>query len=171
MAEIEKQGFSKPTPIQVSQLVTFSHDNPVLMHVLPTATVPELAYSHARIWYGWNCSGELHYLTHCILHLLHHHLRTNLDWYWQNSGFSLTLFDSHRRTSKVHTHYALQRDSFLFCVICHRPMSERGGPSALMLSPTRELALQIEQEVMKYSYKGIKRYLPHSNLYIMLNFL
>ena len=37
------------------------------------------------------------------------------------------------------------------------PMSERGGPSALVLSPTRELALQIEQEVKKYSYKGIKR--------------
>ena len=36
------------------------------------------------------------------------------------------------------------------------PRSERCGPTMLVLSPTRELALQIEDEVKKYSYKGIK---------------
>jgi len=38
------------------------------------------------------------------------------------------------------------------------PRSERGGPAMLVLSPTRELALQIEQECSKYQYKGFKRY-------------
>ncbi|XP_064386296.1 probable ATP-dependent RNA helicase DDX43 isoform X3 [Halichondria panicea] len=36
------------------------------------------------------------------------------------------------------------------------PMAERGGPTVLVLSPTRELALQIEKEAKKYSYKNIK---------------
>lgn len=36
------------------------------------------------------------------------------------------------------------------------PRSERKGPSILVLAPTRELVLQIESEVKKYSYKGIK---------------
>jgi len=31
------------------------------------------------------------------------------------------------------------------------------GPKALILSPTRELAIQIHQEVQKYSYRGIRR--------------
>ncbi|MCP4486045.1 MAG: hypothetical protein GY820_01795 [Gammaproteobacteria bacterium] len=34
---------------------------------------------------------------------------------------------------------------------------ERYGPSCLVMTPTRELALQIEREVRKYHYKGIKR--------------
>ncbi|NXI47360.1 DDX43 helicase, partial [Galbula dea] len=34
--------------------------------------------------------------------------------------------------------------------------SERGGPGMLVLAPTRELALQVEAECSKYSYKGIK---------------
>lgn len=34
------------------------------------------------------------------------------------------------------------------------PVAERGGPNVLILSPTRELALQIHTEVKKYSYKG-----------------
>ena len=33
---------------------------------------------------------------------------------------------------------------------------DRKGPTALILSPTRELAIQIEQEIKKYTYKGIK---------------
>ncbi|XP_025405946.1 probable ATP-dependent RNA helicase DDX43 [Sipha flava] len=36
------------------------------------------------------------------------------------------------------------------------PRNERKGPSVLVLAPTRELVLQIESEVKKYSYKGIK---------------
>ncbi|XP_017884968.1 probable ATP-dependent RNA helicase DDX43 [Ceratina calcarata] len=36
------------------------------------------------------------------------------------------------------------------------PRSERNGPNVLVMAPTRELALQIEREVNKYSYHGIK---------------
>merc|ERR1719510_1035179 len=36
------------------------------------------------------------------------------------------------------------------------PRSERGGPNVLVMCPTRELALQIEGEVKKYEYHGIK---------------
>ncbi|XP_071449475.1 probable ATP-dependent RNA helicase DDX43 [Hetaerina americana] len=35
------------------------------------------------------------------------------------------------------------------------PRSERGGPNVLVMAPTRELALQIEKEVKKYSYRDI----------------
>ena len=36
------------------------------------------------------------------------------------------------------------------------PRDQRGGPNVLVLCPTRELALQIETEVKKYFYRGIK---------------
>nr|XP_019943914.1 PREDICTED: probable ATP-dependent RNA helicase DDX43 [Paralichthys olivaceus] len=36
------------------------------------------------------------------------------------------------------------------------PRAERNGPGMLVLTPTRELALQIETECNKYSYKGYK---------------
>lgn len=36
------------------------------------------------------------------------------------------------------------------------PRDKRIGPNCLVLSPTRELAIQIEQEVKKINYKGIK---------------
>ncbi|XP_012540510.1 probable ATP-dependent RNA helicase DDX43 [Monomorium pharaonis] len=36
------------------------------------------------------------------------------------------------------------------------PRDERPGPNVLVMAPTRELALQIEKEVAKYSYHGIK---------------
>ena len=44
-----------------------------------------------------------------------------------------------------------------YCVF-HRPLDQRGGANVLILSPTRELAQQIHSEVIKYNYKGIKRY-------------
>jgi len=36
------------------------------------------------------------------------------------------------------------------------PRGQRGGPNVLVMSPTRELALQIAEEVRKYEYHGIK---------------
>ncbi|XP_064364740.1 probable ATP-dependent RNA helicase DDX43 isoform X5 [Dromaius novaehollandiae] len=36
------------------------------------------------------------------------------------------------------------------------PRDQRGGPGMLVLAPTRELALQVEAECAKYTYKGIK---------------
>ncbi|XP_036324102.1 probable ATP-dependent RNA helicase DDX43 [Rhagoletis pomonella] len=36
------------------------------------------------------------------------------------------------------------------------PRTQRGGPNVLVLAPTRELALQIEKEVNKYSFRGMK---------------
>lgn len=36
------------------------------------------------------------------------------------------------------------------------PRDQRAGPTVLILAPTRELALQINKEVSKYYYKGIK---------------
>ncbi|XP_023951126.2 probable ATP-dependent RNA helicase DDX43 [Bicyclus anynana] len=36
------------------------------------------------------------------------------------------------------------------------PRDQRAGPTVLVLAPTRELALQIEKEVSKYQYRGIK---------------
>ncbi|XP_016070883.1 PREDICTED: DEAD box protein 53, partial [Miniopterus natalensis] len=36
------------------------------------------------------------------------------------------------------------------------PREQRGGPGMLVLTPTRELALQVEQECSKYSYKCLK---------------
>ncbi len=36
------------------------------------------------------------------------------------------------------------------------PREKRLGPNVLVLSPTRELAIQIEQEVKKINYKGIR---------------
>lgn len=36
------------------------------------------------------------------------------------------------------------------------PRGERGGPNVLVLAPTRELAIQIEMEVNKYQFRGIR---------------
>lgn len=36
------------------------------------------------------------------------------------------------------------------------PRDQREGPTVLVMAPTRELAIQIDKEVSKYSYKGIK---------------
>lgn len=38
------------------------------------------------------------------------------------------------------------------------PRTSRTGPTVLVLCPTRELAQQIEKEVNKINYKGIKRF-------------
>ena len=41
--------------------------------------------------------------------------------------------------------------------VCQRiPRSQRGGPNVLILAPTRELALQIEKEIQKYKFRGMK---------------
>ncbi|XP_070490328.1 probable ATP-dependent RNA helicase DDX43 [Chironomus tepperi] len=37
-----------------------------------------------------------------------------------------------------------------------RGIAARGGPNVLVLCPTRELAIQIEKEVAKYQYRGIR---------------
>ncbi|XP_013119607.1 probable ATP-dependent RNA helicase DDX43 [Stomoxys calcitrans] len=36
------------------------------------------------------------------------------------------------------------------------PRSQRGGPNVLVMAPTRELALQIEKEVNKYSFRNMR---------------
>lgn len=36
------------------------------------------------------------------------------------------------------------------------PRKDRTGPNVLILAPTRELALQIRDEVAKYSFRGMK---------------
>lgn len=36
------------------------------------------------------------------------------------------------------------------------PRNQRTGPTVLIMAPTRELAQQIEREVAKFPYKGIK---------------
>ncbi|XP_053919575.1 probable ATP-dependent RNA helicase DDX43 [Cuculus canorus] len=45
-----------------------------------------------------------------------------------------------------------------FIHLTSQPLSkdQRGGPGMLVLAPTRELALQVEAECLKYAYKGIK---------------
>lgn len=49
-----------------------------------------------------------------------------------------------------------------FPFLSYRPRAQRGGPGMLVLTPTRELALQIESECNKYSYKDYKRSLRTS---------
>jgi ATP-dependent RNA helicase DDX43 len=51
--------------------------------------------------------------------------------------------------------------AFLLPAIVHiegqiTPLADRKGPSAIVLSPTRELAIQIEQEAHKFAYKKIR---------------
>ncbi|NXK72694.1 DDX43 helicase, partial [Amazona guildingii] len=45
-----------------------------------------------------------------------------------------------------------------FIHLTSQPVSkdQRGGPGMLVLAPTRELALQVDAECLKYTYKGIK---------------
>lgn len=50
------------------------------------------------------------------------------------------------------------------------PREERIGPSVLVMAPTRELALQIDREVNKYSYKNIKAYVSYEFVVIIYTF-
>lgn len=38
------------------------------------------------------------------------------------------------------------------------PRSQRTGANVLVMAPTRELAIQIQKEVGKYSFRGMKAY-------------
>lgn len=51
------------------------------------------------------------------------------------------------------------------------PRSERNGPNVLVLAPTRELALQIEKEVAKYSFRGMKAYVSFHSPYLTIDSL
>ena len=92
------------------------------------------------------------------------------DWYWQNLGVPASCVHPHRRPTCVspkktdslsinqnmHTHL-MSLTKRVNCMLSPlSPRSERDGPTVLVLSPTRELALQIQSEVNKYSYRGIK---------------
>ncbi|XP_030370077.1 probable ATP-dependent RNA helicase DDX43 isoform X2 [Scaptodrosophila lebanonensis] len=92
LAEIEKQGFSKPSPIQSQAwpVLLKGHD---LIGIAQTGTGKTLAF------------------------LL---------------------------PGMIHTEYQ------------STPRGQRGGANVLVLAPTRELALQIEMEVKKYSFRGMK---------------
>ena len=63
------------------------------------------------------------------------------------------IFVARQQLTKIHTS---QKYPPVSMYMLSRPRGERGGPTVLVLSPTRELALQIEAESNKYSYKGIK---------------
>lgn len=92
LAEIQKQGFSKPSPIQ-SQAWPILLKGEDMIGIAQTGTGKTLAF------------------------LL---------------------------PAMIHTEYQ------------STPRSERGGPNVLVMAPTRELALQIEKEVNKYSFRGMK---------------
>ena len=75
---------------------------------------------------------------------------------WENSGVSVAGLNPYCWTGYVS--FVVLVVMLLIITLCS-PMEQRGGPTVLILSPTRELALQIEAESKKYSYKGIKWYL------------
>lgn len=82
------------------------------------------------------------------------------DWHGKNYCLPFARAHSHWRTACVSSSIiawllCIQHQLFSACLCVFRPRAERVGPSMLVLSPTRELAQQIQAEVNKYSYKGI----------------
>lgn len=73
-----------------------------------------------------------------------------------DSGCQLTFFDPWCSWLGHADEYS-SWSKLVFFIPCYRPSDKRGGPGMLVLTPTRELALQIEAECNKYSYKGFKR--------------
>lgn len=47
--------------------------------------------------------------------------------------------------------------TLIVCFSLQRAREKRNGPGMLVLTPTRELALQVQAECSKYSYKGLKK--------------
>lgn len=91
-----------------------------------------------------------------------------------NPGFLLNSKVLIPRYSIFHLHiwFPLLKTPFLISLYfwsC-RPRSQRDGPGMLVLSPTRELALQIEAECKKYRYKDYTRShtLPLCRVFILL---
>ena len=76
------------------------------------------------------------------------------DWYWKNFGISSSSPCSYRWTRYVCENVSSRAN--IIISVFFSPRNERNGPNVLILSPTRELALQIEEESKKYSYKNIK---------------
>lgn len=87
-------------------------------------------------------------MTFIFLHMKFHYNPTLRRLYWLFITFFHVLFVACWE-SKIQK----SLDCFFF-----RSRDKRNGPGMLVLTPTRELALQVEAECKKYSYKGFKRY-------------
>lgn len=67
---------------------------------------------------------------------------------------TLTLIATNfKSTMNVHVS---ETGTLIICFSLQRAREKRNGPGMLVLTPTRELALQVQAECSKYSYKGLK---------------
>lgn len=57
-------------------------------------------------------------------------------------------------------HRLFSEKEYIIHLFLYRPNAERNGPGMLVLTPTRELALQVDAECKKYSYNDYKRFSP-----------